>query len=217
MRRHGKRHGHRIAVGALALLAACAVASPAPQASRRLFDGKTLKGWEGNLAVFRVENGAITAGGPSQPIPRNEFLCTTERFSDFILTLEFRVEGSQANAGVQFRTERIPNHHEVSGYQADIGEGYWGSLYDESRRNRILAQADPAVIAAVLKREGWNTYEIHCEGPRIRLKLNGRQTVDYVETDDSIPREGVIGLQIHSGPPMQVWYRNIRIRPLRPR
>ena len=86
--------------------------------------------------------------------------------------------------------------------------------YDESRRRKVLAAADKKVIEKILKRDGWNTYEIRCEGPRIRLFINGAQTVDFTETDEKIPLEGIIAVQIHSGPPTEAWYRNIRIKPL---
>ena len=86
-----------------------------------LFDGKTLAGWEGDTKTFRVENGAILAGSLQDPIPRNEFLCTTRRYENFELRFEAKLVGPGKNAGVQFRSERIPNHHEVIGYQCDIG------------------------------------------------------------------------------------------------
>lgn len=181
-----------------------------------LFDGRTLTGWEGNLEVFRVEEGAIVAGSLENSIPRNEFLCTTREFADFELQLEFQLLGdpATANAGIQLRSRRIPDHHEMIGYQADIGQHYWGSLYDESRRNRILAQADLEALTPSLNLQGWNHYRIRCIGPRITLWINGRQTVDYTEPDSSLEQTGLIGLQIHSGPPSEVRYRNIRIREL---
>src|SRR6185436_13530183 len=111
-----------------------------------LFDGKTFAGWEGNLKHFRIEDGAIVGGTLTEKIPRNEFLCTEQEYGDFELRLKFKVLGKGANAGVQFRSRRIPNHHEMRGYQADLGDGWWGSLYDESRRNKVLKTADPAVI-----------------------------------------------------------------------
>jgi hypothetical protein len=145
-------------------------------------------------------------------IPRNEFLCTKKTYKNFILTLEVKLLGGpKANAGIQIRTKRIPNHHEVSGYQADMGVGWWGSLYDESRRNKVLARADAAVIQKALKPDDWNQYKIHCEGRRIRLYLNGQLTVDYTEPDPKIPEEGVIALQIHGGPPSEAWYREITL------
>jgi 3-keto-disaccharide hydrolase len=179
-----------------------------------LFDGSSFDGWEGDLKVFRIQDGAIVAGSLEQRIARNEFLCTTEDFGDFELRLKFKVVGKGANAGVQFRSRRIPNHHEVKGYQADLGDGWWGSLYDESRRNKILVSADKGVVKEVLKRDDWNDYTIRCQGPRIQLWINGAQTVDYTEPDDKIERSGLIGVQIHGGPPSEAWYKDIRVKKL---
>lgn len=180
----------------------------------RLFDGMTLSGWEGDPAMFRVEAGAIVAGSLEERIPHNYFLCTTRAYADFELALEVKLVGEGANAGIQFRSKRTPNHHEVVGYQADMGMGWWGALYDESRRDRILAAPEPALIARILKPEDWNEYRIRCEGARIRLWLNGALTVDFTETDSEIPRDGVIGLQIHGGGPSAAYYRNIRLQEL---
>lgn len=180
-----------------------------------LFDGKTLQGWEGNERIFRIEEGAIVAGSLKHKIDRNEFLCTTDTYENFELRLEVKLIGEGANAGVQFRTKRIPNHHEVSGYQADMGETWWGKLYDESRRNRVLAgPPDTIDMNKIVNANEWNTYVIRCEGPRVRLWLNDTLTVDYTEVDANIDRSGVIAVQIHSGPPSEAWYRNIRLERL---
>ena len=179
-----------------------------------LFDGRSFEGWEGDLNVFRIQDGAIVAGALDKRIARNEFLCTKEDFGDFELRLKFKVVGKGANAGVQFRSRRIPNHHEVKGYQADLGDGWWGSLYDESRRNKILVSAEKGVVKDVLKHDDWNDYAIRCQGPRIQLWINGAQTVDYTEPDDKIERNGLIGVQIHGGPPSEAWYKDVRIRKL---
>jgi hypothetical protein len=185
--------------------------------ARPLFDGKTFAGWEGDTKkTWRIEEGAIAGGSLEHAVPRNEFLCTTKSYGDFELRLKFKLLGDRkhANAGVQFRTRRIPKHHEVIGYQADIGQHYWGALYDESRRNRILAGPDRSVIARIVKHDDWNEYVIRCEGPRIRLWLNGTLTVDYTEKDPKIERTGVIGLQIHGGAKAKVFYKDIRIEEL---
>jgi hypothetical protein len=179
-----------------------------------LFDGMTFSGWEGDIgSSFRIEDGAIVGGSLDAPIARNEFLCTTRRYGDFVLRLECKVAG--ANGGVQFRTERVPGSAEVCGYQADMDASgvYWGCLYDESRRG-MLVQADSAKVERVLRGDGWNTYEIRCEGPRIRLFLNGLKTADYTEADRGIPRSGLIAVQIHAGPPSETWYRSIVIAEL---
>lgn len=183
-----------------------------------LFDGKTLDGWEGAAKWFRVEDGAIVAGSLKERIPQNEFLCSKEKYGDFELRLQVRLKGEGNNAGVQFRSARVPNDHEVSGYQCDVGAAFkrsvWGALYDESRRNKMLAEGPAEEVAKWTKAGEWNDLWIRCERDRIQLWLNGHQTVDYREEDTKLPREGIIGLQIHSGPPTEAWYRAIRIRPL---
>lgn len=179
-----------------------------------LFDGKSLQGWQGNQDVFRVDDGAIVGGTLRDRVPRNEFLTAAEEYGDFELRLEFKVLGEGANAGIQLRSQRVPNHHEMTGYQADLGEGWWGCLYDESRRNKVLAGPPADQRAEPVRQGDWNEYVIRCEGPRIQLWINGKPTVDYTETDAAIPQKGLIGLQIHGGGPSEAWYRNIRIRKL---
>ena len=179
-----------------------------------LFDGKTFDGWEGDTEkTWRIEDGALVGGSLDTTVPRNEFLSTKKTYGDFELKVKFKLVGDKdkANAGIQFRTKRIPNHHEVSGYQADMGQNYWGALYDESRRNKVLAQPDPKLIAEIVKHGEWNEYMIRCEGPRVQLFLNGKQTVDYTEKDDKIERTGIIAVQIHGGAKAVAHYKDIRI------
>jgi hypothetical protein len=185
--------------------------------AKRLFDGKSFKGWEGNLSIFRIEDGAVVGGTLKENIARNEFLCTTEEYGDFELRLKVKLLGdpARANAGIQFRSRRIPNDHEVIGYQADLGQQYWGALYDESRRRKILAGPNLDELNKVLKREDWNDYVIRAEGKRVRLSINGFQTVDYTETDDAVEQRGRICLQIHGGPPSEAWYKDISIETLK--
>ena len=188
------------------------IAAAEPGNGVSLFDGKSFAGWEGNLKQFRIEDGAIVGGTLQEKIPRNEFLCTEKEYGDFELRLKFKLLGKGANGGVQLRSQRIPNHHEVKGYQADMGDGWWGCLYDESRRNKALVRADAKEVDKVLHRDDWNDYVIRCEGKHIQLWLNGQKTVDYTEQDDAIPRKGVIGLQIHGGTTSEAWYKNLTIR-----
>ncbi len=179
-----------------------------------LFDGKTFKGWNGDEKVFRIEDGAIVGGQLKERIPHNFFLSTDADYEDFELRLEFRLKGEDTNAGIQIRSERIPEHHEMIGYQADLGQNYWGCLYDESRRNRVLASPKAEELAAVLKKDDWNSYRILCKGRRIQLWINDLQTVDFTEEDSAIVQKGKIAVQIHGGPAGEAWYRNIRIRKL---
>jgi hypothetical protein len=188
------------------------------QDAKPLFDGKTFMGWEGNIdTVWHIQEGALTAGSLEKKQEKNDFLATTKEFSDFELTLKWKLEGTEGfvNGGVQFRTKRIPNHHEVSGYQADLGAGYDGALYDESRRNKILAKPTEEVLAKAIKPVGqWNDYRIRAEGPRIQLWLNGIQTVDYTEKEPNIDSKGIIAVQIHGNATSKVFYKDLVIKEL---
>ena len=126
-----------------------------------------------------------------------------------------RALGKGVNGGIQIRSRRIPNHHEMIGYQADIADGYWGALYDESRRNKVLAGPAPDLVAKILKRDDWNDYAIRCQGKHIELRLNGVLTCDYTEPDAKIEQTGLIGLQIHGGGPSEVSYKDLRIKVLK--
>lgn len=204
-----------IGSAAIAVWGAARAFGDEPDGAVELFDGATLEGWEGDPAFFQVRDGAIVGGSLDRPVPHNAFLCTKREFSDFELDLEFKLIGLGANAGVQFRSSRIPNHHEVSGYQADLGAMYWGCLYDESRRNRVLARPkDEKALMKSLRGGDWNTYRIRAQGPRIQLWINDIATVDYTEKEEGMAPAGVIGVQIHGGPPSEAWYRKIRLREL---
>lgn len=187
---------------------------------KALFDGKTFEGWEGDTTTtWRIENGEFVAGRLSQKQPRNEFLSTKANYGNFELTLDFKLTGVPGsgfiNGGVQFRSERHPDGHEMIGFQADIGDPkYWGALYDESRRKKMLAEPDMTKVEPVLKRNDWNHYVIRCEGPRIQLWVNGVQTVDYTEADGTLPLTGKIGVQIHGGANTEVRYKNLMLKEL---
>jgi hypothetical protein len=99
----------------------------------------------------------------------------------------------------------------MSGYQADIGAGYSGCLYDESRRNKFLARLAEEQIKRLEIPGEWNRYEVRCQASRILIFLNGEQTVDYTEPDGAIPHYGRIGLQIHGGSQAEVFFRKITI------
>lgn len=199
----------------LFLLAASAFAAPQP-----LFDGKTFDGWEGDTAkTWRIVDGAFVGGSLTTPVPRNEFLATVKKYQNFELTLKFRFVGPEGkrNGGIQLRSVRIPQPpNEMSGYQADFGDPeWWGCLYDESRRKTVLAKSDMTKLAPVLKPNDWNEYRIRCQSPRIQLWVNGVQTVDYTEADGTIAaQEGHIAVQIHSGPAVEAWYKDIVIEEL---
>lgn len=184
-----------------------------------LFDGKSFRGWEGDtVKTWRIQNGAIVGGSLVTKVPNNEFLCTTRSYADFDLKLKFRLTGTEGfiNTGVQFRSRRLTDPaYEMIGYQADLGDKYWASLYDESRRNKTLIAPEESLIKKILKPGDWNEYEVRAEKRRIRIYLNGQLTVDYTEPDASIPQSGLIGLQIHGGGKAEVAYKDIFIQELK--
>ena len=175
-----------------------------------LFNGKDLDGWAGDSSIWSVKDGVLVGDSPG--IKLNNFLSTEASYGDFILKFSVRLAGDSGNSGVQFRSVRVPGY-EMSGYQADIGPGYWASLYDESRRNRVLAPASPKALEALHKGD-WNYYTIRCMAGEIILTLNGVEAVRYVEADPGIAREGLIAVQVHAGGPMKVEFKDIAIQPL---
>jgi hypothetical protein len=198
----------------LCFITAAAFAAPQP-----IFDGKSFEGWEGDTdKMWRIVDGCIVGGSLTEKVQRNEFLATKKSYKDFELTLKFKLIGTEGfvNSGVQIRSVRIPNPpNEMKGYQADMGDPeWWGALYDESRRNKVLAKSDMTKLAGKLKKNDWNEYRIRCEGPRIQLWINGVQTVDYTEPDATIPLEGNIAVQIHGGAKAEAWFKDISVEEL---
>ena len=188
------------------------------QKSTPLFDGKTFNGWQGDIKnTWKIENAAIVGGSLEKTVPQNDFLCTARTYDNFILKLKVKLTGSDGfiNSGIQFRSIRSSDPaNEMIGYQADWGKNYWASLYDESRRNKTIAKPDSAQVLKWIKINDWNDYEVKAEGSRIRLYINGHQTVDYTESDANIPQTGLIGLQIHGGGKAQVSFKDIYITEL---
>jgi hypothetical protein len=201
------------------ILAGCATSGSRVAQPVRLSDGATFAGWEGDIAkTWRLDGGAFVGGSRAATVPRNEFLATRRNYTNFVLRLRFKLTGNEGfvNGGVQIRSQRTqtpPN--EMSGYQVDMGDPeWWGCIYDESRRNRVVAKSDIQSINKVLRRQDWNEYVIRAEGRRIRAWINGVQTVDYTEPDDSIPQWGRIGLQVHGGGKTEACYKDISIQEL---
>ncbi|NLE58800.1 MAG: DUF1080 domain-containing protein [Planctomycetes bacterium] len=174
-----------------------------------LFNGRDLTGWTGDPKLWSVENGEIV--GRSENLPHNVFLVCDRPYSDFVLRYSVRLINH--NSGVQFRSQQAPDFV-VKGYQADIADQWYGSLYEEGLGRGVLANGFAGKGEKIARIDGWNDMAVEAVGTRIVIKLNGLTTVDFTETDPSRPRSGVIALQLHAGPPMEVRFRDIRIRPL---
>ncbi|MCC7496299.1 MAG: DUF1080 domain-containing protein [Bryobacterales bacterium] len=197
----------------LGLAALATLGADAPGKFVSMFNGKDLSGWEVDTpGVWSVQDGMIV--GSSTGLKFNTFLRYKKPYANFIMKAKFRMVTGEGNSGIQFRSSAPAGSHQVHGFQADIGDKYWGCLYDEARRNKILVQAPPETLAKVIHKTGWNDYVISAIGNHITLELNGFKTVDYVETDPSIATSGVIALQMHVGKPYQVQFTDLKIKAL---
>ncbi|MBM4042331.1 MAG: DUF1080 domain-containing protein [Planctomycetes bacterium] len=203
-------------LGATALtvlvLMGAAAAGEAEEGFKPLFDGKTLDGWNGDPDLWKVEDGAIAGSTDEKQIKSNNFLATTKPYKNFVLKLQFKLRNG--NSGVQVRSKQHPDYR-VTGYQPDIAESrYTGILYEEGGRG-ILADVDPKKVAEVVKKGDWNQYVITCDGPKIKIELNGTTTVDYTEKDEKKgATEGIIAFQLHVGPKMKIWFKDVEIKEL---
>ena len=185
------------------------------QGYTRLFNGRTLAGWDGDPRLWRVENGAIVGSSDKHSLKHNTFLIHERPFSDFILRLELKLRNG--NTGIQLRSEVFPDWV-VKGYQADASDAgersAWGNFYEEKGRGRNVMKTPTEGWfkgKSVVRVGDWNEYEIYAKGDRVRLTLNGLVTID---TRDDQASDGVIAIQLHSGKPMEVRLRNIRIKEL---
>ena len=174
-------------------------------ANETIFNGKDLSGWSAqDMSYWSVQNGAIVGTKGDQKIPGNQFLWYDKKVKDFKLTLQVKQIPFAANAGIQFRSKREPNGQAI-GYQADIGKGWWGSLYHEHGRKILARNLDTE--GKNLNPEKWNTYEVLAVEHRIWLAINGKITVALRDPMGEL--EGQISLQVHGGMPQKVIYKDL--------
>ncbi len=186
-----------------------------------LFDGKTLDGWDFDPKIWRVEDGMITGGSVTEKCKENVFICTKKNFQNFDLKLKIKCSGDPKtgliNSGVQIRSLRVPGTAHMCGYQVDCGAGWFGKIYDEFRRNKVVWAPTPEQQAALDKAIdvfGWNEYHIRAEGPRIQTWINGVLCMDYTEADPNIALDGFIGPQVHAGGIALVQMKDVMIEEL---
>jgi len=222
---------------ALAFLTGQSSDTAVPNGYVALFDGSSLDGWETpDPSYWSVEDGAITAKITEEhPCSVNQYLVyEKEPFDDFELRLKFRMNGSPTpalphiNGGFQFRSKVIEGH-DVAGYQVDnnLDTDWLVRLYDEHGRHTLAWRGEDATYnkdgerevmplkkePAQFKLEEWHEYHLVCEGPRITLKVNGKLVAAVTDND---PKEqdlsGILALQLHSGPPMTVQFKDIWLK-----
>jgi len=215
-------------------------ASAAESGFKKLFDGKDLKGWDGNPAFWSVKDGTITGQTTKEnPAKGNTFLIYTNgNVDDFELRLSYKIVGG--NSGIQYRSKVAdPSYWVVGGYQGDFeaGKTYSGILYEERGRGILAKRGEKVVIKDAdgkpkidvvgslgksediqnkIKNEDWNEYVIIAKGNHLQHFINGTQTVDVVDEQESkAAKSGILALQLHAGPPMMVQFKDIRIKQLK--
>jgi putative membrane-bound dehydrogenase-like protein len=175
--------------------------------AKEFFNGKDLSNWDGDKDLWKVEDGVIV-GKTTKGLKQNNFLVSHTAVENFKLTLKVRLTPNKENSGIQFRSIPLPDG-EMRGPQADIGAGWWGKLYEESGRGLLAKDGGEQFV----KPDDWNEYVIEANGPTVRITINGKLCTDY--TDDKLARRGVIGLQLHSGGPLEVRFKDIKLEVLK--
>jgi hypothetical protein len=206
-----------------------------------IFDGSTLKGWDGDPQFWRAENGAIVGEStPEKKVTQNTFIIWRGgEPKDFELKCEFRMNAT--NSGIQIRSVQLPASADtgkwvMKGYQADMDYRlqFTGQIYEERGRGFLAMRGQavyvpdggrPRVIGnlqqsadelkSIIKKDDWNQVHLIARGAMIVQILNGAVTSIVVD-DDTTNRMlgGLIGFQMHVGDPMKVQFRNIWLKRL---
>ena len=206
---------------------------------KSLFDGKTLNGWDGNPLHWSVKDGAIVGENTKEnPTKGNTFLIWQDGvLKDFDLTVDYKIEGG--NSGIQYRSFVKPGKHDgwrVGGYQADFGSGdrFSGICYGEAFRGILSMRGDKTTltvndagklqkkvkkfgdtneIGKVVKKGKWNRYRIVAKGFHFAQYINGVKTTELIDNDKNTRRaDGLLAFQVHAGPPMKVYFKNIVLK-----
>jgi hypothetical protein len=181
-----------------------------------IFNNNSLDGWNvhplNSKDLWKVDKGIIVGGDGVKKIEENNYLYTEEIYGDFEFRCLFRLTGDAStgliNSGIQYRSNIINNN--MVGYQADIGTGYWGDIYDEHRRGKLVG-GDLETLKHILSESGWNSYTIRCKGNFHEIFINGVKTAEYEEKNPDIPKSGLIGIQLHSGGNAKIEFRDLTI------
>jgi|GEM_PF-369318 hypothetical protein len=172
------------------------------------FNQSDLRGWHAkDMDLWSVEDGAIVGTGGDSKINGNQFLYSKIPVKNFRLKLKVKQVPYSANAGIQFRSTELNPSGQAVGYQADVGKGWWGSLYHEHGRGILARNEDSG--EEHIRQEDWNDYEILVIDHRIWLAVNGRITVALDDPDGELT--GLIALQIHGGPAQRVAYKDLEL------
>ena len=225
----------RMMIATVALFAAATTAPAQEDGFTSIFDGKTLEGWDGDPDFWRVEDGAITAETTKEkPLQANTFIVWREgELADFELKIEYRI--FSGNSGIQYRSFEVEGQKWViGGYQADLdASNEWsGITYGEKFRNILAKRGEEVVIGEDgerevvgsvgdseelrfgIKKEDWNEYHIIAKGNHLVQKINSVVMSELTDNDKIARASGLLALQLHTGAPMKVQFRNIRVKHL---
>lgn len=187
-----------------------------PNASE-FWNGKDLVGWKGLPGLWTLKDGALVGSTHPEGRTSNTFLFSEKEYGDFELSFQVKLLGETANSGVQFRSAILDAERcAVKGPQADMAQGYWGSLFGEHHaegdKHVMLQQCDWKKVGPTIKKDGFNEYFIRCVGRHVLIKVNGVTTVDG--EFPTVPEKGLIAFQLHQGKPMEVTFKDIKFTPL---
>ena len=225
----------RMMIATVALFAAATTAPAQEDGFTSIFDGKTLEGWDGDPDFWRVEDGAITAQTTKEkPLQANTFIIWREgELADFELKIEYRIFGG--NSGIQYRSFEVEGQKWViGGYQADLdAANEWSGVnYGEKFRDILAKRGEEVVIGedgerkvvgsvgdseelrSGIKKEDWNEYHIIAKGNHLLQKINSVLMSELTDNDKIARASGLLALQLHTGAPMKVQFRNIRVKHL---
>lgn len=178
---------------------------------RPLFNGKDLSGWvqPTDKTIWSVEDGEIVGKTHEGQLKKNEFLVTDRSYTDFVLKAKVKILGG--NSGIQFHSKRADDGA-VAGPQVDIADGYFGVLYDERGTRGIIERYPPEKAEKLVKKGDWNEFTVTVKGNHLTAVLNGTTILD--REDPMFPKTGIIALQVHAGPPMEVRFKDLAIKTL---
>ena len=201
----------------------------------KIFDGKTLNGWDADTSFWRVEGGVIVGQVfPGKPIKTNTFLIWKDgQPADFEFKAEYRIS-PEGNSGVQYRSEELKDiRYALKGYQADIdgADQYTGQNYEERGRGFLAMRGQKVVLKvnekpvitgsvgnsdslkALIKKDDWNEIRIIAKGNKMQHFINGVLMSEAVDEDSTNSKSsGLLGMQVHVMPKMKVEYRNILLK-----
>ena len=175
-----------------------------------LFDGKSLRGWVGEKGYWSVKDGAIV-GDKGKTTPHHHYMFSTKDYSDFEMHIDCKMTGY--NSGVCCRIQP-KSFDDVPGYQVDMGEGYWGCLWDEHHRQKKILDFPADEANKILRKGDWNHYYFRCAGPHVTIFLNGVKTGE-VDDPGGFP-SGPLGFQLCHGDNTVASFKNIYIKLLKP-